>query len=128
MKKLFLAALVAFGLSSGANAQMTSTTQREMPNGNTRTTSRIETAGGTASTTAVTRDGRRVSTIRRQTDRYGNRTVVRRQNIREKRNMRRTQNMHGYRYNQGRRYGSSNRKCTTHYRNGHRVVRCVTRR
>lgn len=79
MNKLMMVgiAALAFGLSGAAQAQTASTTQTTMPDGSVRTTSRTDSAGGTAATHTIDRaDGTR-TVVRRQTDVNGNTRSVR---------------------------------------------------
>lgn len=77
MKKLTTIALgcLALGLAGAAQAQ--TTTQQTMPDGSVRTTTHVDTPGGTASTHTVDRaDGTR-TVVRRVTDVNGNTRSVR---------------------------------------------------
>jgi Ni/Co efflux regulator RcnB len=67
---------LALGLAGAAQAQ-TTTTQQTMPNGNTRTTTHVDTPDGSASTRTIDRaDGTR-TVVRRQVDVNGNVRSVR---------------------------------------------------
>ena len=86
MKRLIITTALSFGtlalapvlVAPAAQAQMASSTdQTTMPNGNVRTTTRTESAGGTAATRTIDRpDGTR-TVVRRQTDSMGDTRSVR---------------------------------------------------
>jgi hypothetical protein len=97
-------ACLVLGLAGTAQAQTTSTTQRMMPNGNMRTTSRTNTMGGSATTRTVDRaDGSR-TVVRRQTNAEGDVRTVRHDR------------------------GSNRvRVCHSRWMHGHRVRQCHTR-
>lgn len=82
------------------------TTQEQMPNGNVRTTTRVETPGGTAATRTVDRpDGSRTVT-RRTTDTMGNSHIV---------------------HHDSRDGPGTRRVCSKRWHDGHRVTRCWRR-
>lgn len=107
MKKLITIGLVCFtlGLAGTAQAQMTSTTQKTMANGAVRTTTKIHTVNGSASTHTIDRpDGSR-TVVRRQTEANGDTRSVRRE-----------------------RGSDMVRVCHSRWSHGHRVRRCYNRR
>lgn len=99
------AAALALAFGIPAQAQMSTTVQEQAPNGNIRTTTRVQTPDGAAATRTVDRmDGSR-RVVRQSVDANGNgRTVIR----------------------DSRRPGMR-RVCRTHWRHGHRERRCWTR-
>jgi hypothetical protein len=111
MKRSILTAMLSLGelmplaAITPAEAQMAqTTTQTQMPNGNVRTTARMEGAGGTASTRTVDRaDGTR-TVVRRQTNAYGETRTVR--------------------HDRGSRMRTV---CQTHWQHGRRVRHCTKR-
>ena len=111
MKRLILTAALSLGALAPlaaiapAHAQMaTSSEQTQMPNGNVRTTTRTESAGGTAATHTIDRpDGTR-TVVRRQTNAYGETRTVRHDR------------------------GSNMRTvCRSHWEHGQRVRHCTKR-
>ena len=110
MQRFILTAMLSLGALAAimpAQAQMAQTTdQRQMPNGNVRTTSRTEGPGGTAMTRTVDRaDGTR-TVVRRTTTREGETRTVRHNRGSHMRTVCRS-----YRH-----YGHRVRHCTDRYR------------
>lgn len=95
---LSLGAFAPLAAVAPAQAQTAlSQQQTEMPNGNVRTTTRTEGAGGTAATSTIDRpDGTR-TVIRRQTDAYGDTRTVRHDRGSRMRTVCRSHWHHGYR-------------------------------
>ncbi|MBW8785476.1 MAG: hypothetical protein JF593_12710 [Novosphingobium sp.] len=112
------AATLSLAISSMATAQVTST-EREMPNGNVRTTTRVDTPSGTAVTRTIDRPNGTRTVIHRRTDEMGNERIVRH----DRGDIDRREMGHHRGYAWG-----HHRTCVTRWHHGHRVTRCWARR